>query len=87
MKTISNFEVKIKLSEVIASAERRNSQFIKKSGRKTAAVFSYQAFERLPAKKVSLVEFLLDNLSKNDLCEIGQHPKKEFTLIELILNG
>lgn len=61
MKTISTFEAKNKLSEVIASAERGEPQIITKNGRKSAVVISYQEFERLTARKQSLSEFLLDS--------------------------
>lgn len=61
MKTISTFEAKNKLSEVIASAERGEPQIITKNGRKSAVVISYQEFERLTAKQESLSDFLLDN--------------------------
>lgn len=61
VKTISTFEAKNKLSEVIASAERGEPQIITKNGRKSAVVISYQEFERLTAKKESLSEFLLNS--------------------------
>ncbi|MGC2234949.1 MAG: type II toxin-antitoxin system Phd/YefM family antitoxin [Pyrinomonadaceae bacterium] len=61
MKTISTFEAKNKLSEVIASAERGEPQIITKNGRKSAVVISYQEFERLTAKKESLSDFLLNS--------------------------
>ncbi|MDQ2745984.1 MAG: type II toxin-antitoxin system Phd/YefM family antitoxin, partial [Acidobacteriota bacterium] len=70
MKTISTFEAKNKLSEVIASAERGEPQIITKNGRKSAVVISYQEFERLTAKTVPLVEFLLANPSRTDGVEI-----------------
>ena len=61
MKTISTFEAKNKLSEVIASAERGEPQIITRNGRETAVVISYAEFQRLRAKEKPLVEFLLDN--------------------------
>ena len=61
MKTISTFEAKNKLSEVIASAERGEPQIITKNGRETAVVISYQEFKRLTAKKESLSDFLLNS--------------------------
>lgn len=61
MKTISTFEAKNKLSEVIASAERGEPQIITKNGKETAVVISYQEFQRLKAKEKPLSEFLLDN--------------------------
>lgn len=59
MKTISTFEAKNKLSEVIASAERGEPQVITKNGRRAAVVISYSEFETLTAKKESLSDFLL----------------------------
>lgn len=61
MNTISTFEAKNKLSEVIASAELGEPQVITRNGRKTAVVISYREFERLTAKKESLSDFLLNS--------------------------
>ena len=61
MKTISTFEAKNKLSEVIALAERGEPQIITKNGREAAVVISYQEFQRLTAKKESLSDFLLNS--------------------------
>lgn len=61
MKTISTFEAKNKLSEVIASAENGEPQVITKNGREAAVVISYGEFQRLTAKTESLNEFLLNS--------------------------
>jgi prevent-host-death family protein len=61
MRTISTFEAKNKLSEVIASAERGEPQVITKNGREAAVLISYGEFQRLTAKKESLSDFLLDS--------------------------
>jgi prevent-host-death family protein len=61
MKTISTFEAKNKLSEVIALAEAGEPQVITKNGREAAVVISYQDFQRLTAKKESLSDFLLNS--------------------------
>lgn len=61
MKTISTFEAKNKLSEVIASAEQGEPQIITKNGRKTAVVISYSEFQRLTVKQESLNDFLLNS--------------------------
>jgi prevent-host-death family protein len=61
MKTISTFEAKNKLSEVIASAEQGEPQIITKNGREAAVVISYGEFQRLTAKKESLNDFLLNS--------------------------
>lgn len=59
MKTISTFEAKNKLSQVIASAEQGEPQIITKNGREAAVVISYREFQRLTAKTESLNDFLL----------------------------
>lgn len=87
MKTISTFEAKNKLSEVIASAERGEPQVITKNGRKSAVVISYREFERLTAKKVPLVEFLLDNPSRNDGIEIDLTRDESLPTDEIDFNG
>ncbi len=61
MKTISTFEAKNKLSEVIALAEGGEPQVITKNGRAAAVVISYQDFQSLTAKKESLSDFLLNS--------------------------
>ncbi len=61
MRTISTFEAKNKLSEVIALAERGEPQIITKNGKETAVVISYKEFQRLTAKKETLSEFLLNS--------------------------
>lgn len=61
MKTISTFEAKNKLSEVIASAEQGEPQLITKNGREAAVIISYGEFQRLTAKKESLSDFLLNS--------------------------
>jgi prevent-host-death family protein len=61
MKTISTFEAKNKLSEVIALAEGGEPHIITKNGREAAVVISYQEFQRLTAKKDSLNDFLLNS--------------------------
>jgi antitoxin Phd len=61
MKTISTFEAKNKLSEVIALAEAGEPQVITKNGREAAVVISYSEFQRLTAKKESLNDFLLNS--------------------------
>lgn len=61
MKTISTFEAKNKLSEVIASAEGGEPQVITKNGRRAAVVISYGEFQRLTAKTESLNDFLLSS--------------------------
>lgn len=87
MKTFSTFEAKNKLSEVIALAESGEPQVITKNGRKTAVVISYREFERLTAKKVPLVEFLLDNPSRTDDVEIDLTRDKSVHTNEIDFDG
>ncbi len=61
MKTISTFEAKNKLSEVVALAEQGEPQVITKNGREVAVVISYQEFQRLTAKQESFSDFLLSS--------------------------
>ena len=61
MKTISTFEAKNKLSEVIALAESGEPQVITKNGREAAVIVSYSEFQRLTAKTESLNDFLLNS--------------------------
>jgi len=61
MKSVSIFEGKNKFSQLIASAAKGEPQVITKNGTPTAIVISYNDYNRLTAKKKSLVEFLLDN--------------------------
>lgn len=87
MKTISTFEAKNKLSEVIASAERGEPQIITKNGRKSAVIISFREFERLTAKKIPLVEFLLDNPSRTDNVEIDLTRDKSVHADRIDFNG
>ena len=87
MKTISTFEAKNKLSEVIASAERGEPQIITKNGRQAAVVISFQEFERLTMKKIPLVEFLLDNPSRTDAIELDLTRDKSVPTDRLDFNG
>jgi len=59
MKTISTFDAKNKLSELMAAAGNGEPQIITKNGIKSAVLISYDDYRKLTAKKKSLVEFLL----------------------------
>lgn len=87
MRTISTFEAKNKLSEVIASAERGEPQIITKNGKETAVVISYKEFQRLTAKKIPLVDFLLDNPSRTDDVEIDLTRDKSVFPDRIDFNG
>jgi len=58
MKTISTFDAKNKLSELIAAAVNGEPQIITKNGVKSVVLISYEDYRKLTAKKNSLVEFL-----------------------------
>lgn len=87
MKTFSLFEAKNKLSEIITSAELGEPQIITKNGRKSAVVISYKEFERLTAKEIPLVEFLLDNPSRTDDVEIDLTRDKSIHTDRIEFNG
>jgi prevent-host-death family protein len=59
MKTISTFDAKNKLSELIAAAGNGEPQIITKNGIKSAVLISYEDYRKLTAKRKSLVDFLL----------------------------
>ena len=87
MRTISTFEAKNKLSEVIASAERGEPQIITKNGKETAVVISYREFQRLTTQKIPLVDFLLDNPSRTDDIEIDLTRDKSVFPDRIDFNG
>jgi len=59
MKTISTFDAKNKLSELIAAAGNGEPQIITKNGIKSAVLISYEDYRKLTTKQNSMVEFLL----------------------------
>ena len=61
MKTVSIFEGKNKLSELVTNAAAGEPQVITKNGVETAVVISYREFRRLNAQQESLVDFLLNS--------------------------
>lgn len=87
MRTISTFEAKNKLSEVIASAERGEPQIITRNGKETAVVISYREFQRLTTQKIPLVDFLLDNPSRTDDIEIDLTRDKSVFPDRIDFNG
>ena len=84
MKTISTFEAKNKLSEVISLAEKGEPQIITKNGRKTAVVIAYSEFERLTAKKESLSEFLLNSPLRNAEIDLTRSKDTGRTTIDFL---
>ena len=79
MKTISTFDAKNKLSEVIASAERGEPQIITRNGRQAAVIISYSDFQKLTARRETLSEFLLKNPvrdSRIDLTRSKEPPSR-----------
>jgi len=61
MKTISTFEAKNKLSEVINAAVNGEPQIITNNGVEKAVVISIKEYKRLINKKDSLNAFLLNS--------------------------
>lgn len=59
MNTVSTFDAKNKLSELIAAAGQGEPQVITKNGVETAVLISYEDYRKLTARKESLVDFLL----------------------------
>ncbi len=65
MNTVSAFEAKDKLSELIAAAGAGEPQIITNNGLGTAVLISYEDYRRLTARKKSLIEFLLESPLKD----------------------
>lgn len=61
MNTVSTFDAKNKLSELIAAAGEGEPQVITKNGVETAVLISYDDYRKLTARKESLVNFLLNS--------------------------
>ena len=61
MNTVSTFDAKNKLSELIAAAGEGEPQVITKNGVETAVLISYADYRKLTARKESLVDFLLNS--------------------------
>lgn len=59
MNTVSTFDAKNKLSELIAAAGQGEPQVITRNGVETAVLISYEDYRKLTARKESLVDFLL----------------------------
>ncbi len=68
MKSVTTFEAKNRLSELLASARNGKPQLITKNGVETAVLISYEDYRKLVARRRPLVEFLLDSpLSGSDI--------------------
>lgn len=61
MNTVSTFDAKNKLSELIAAAGEGEPQIITKNGVETAVLISYSDYRKLTARKESLVDFLMNS--------------------------
>lgn len=70
MRTISTFEAKNRLSELLAAASKGEPQVITKNGVETAVIVSYDEFRRLTARQQSLNEFLLAAPLRNSRLKI-----------------
>ena len=65
MNTVSTFEAKDKLSELIAAADVGEPQIITNNGAGAAVLISYEDCRRLTTRKKSLTEFLLESPLKD----------------------
>lgn len=61
MKTVTTFDAKNRLSELIAAAGRGKPQLITKNGVEAAVLISYADYRKLVARRESLVDFLLNS--------------------------
>ncbi|MGH9898685.1 MAG: type II toxin-antitoxin system Phd/YefM family antitoxin [Pyrinomonadaceae bacterium] len=61
MNTVSTFDAKNRLSELIAAAGEGEPQVITKNGVETAVLISYENYRKLTARKESLVDFLFNS--------------------------
>lgn len=61
MNTVSTFDAKNKLSELIAAAGAGDPQVITKNGVETAVLISYADYRKLTARRESLVDFLMNS--------------------------
>ena len=85
MRTISTFDAKNKLSEVIAAAEKGEPQLITKNGRRSAVLISYDEYQRLSVKNGTLNEFLMGGALRNsglDLERSKDTGRRTFDLAE-----
>ena len=74
MTTVSTFEAKNKLSELIAAAGKGEPQVITKNGVETAVLISYEAYRKLTARKDSLVDFLLNSPLRDSDIDLSRSP-------------
>ena len=80
MNKISTIDAKNKLSALIAAALKGEPQVITNRGEETAVLISYEEYQKLTAKRESLVEFLLNSPLRNsgiDLERSGQFDTRE----------
>lgn len=77
MKSVTTFEAKNRLSELLASARNGKPQLITKNGVETAVLISYEEYRKLVARRRPLVEFLLDSPLKGSDIDLTR-SKEEF---------
>lgn len=65
MNTVSTFDAKNKLSELIVAAGEGEPQVITRNGVETAVLISYEDYRKLTARKESLADFLLNSPLRN----------------------
>lgn len=61
MNTVTTFDAKNRLSELIAATRRGKRHLITKNGVEAAVLLSYEDYRKLVAREKPLVEFLMDS--------------------------
>lgn len=61
MKTVTTFDARNRLSELIAATRRGKRHLITKNGVEAAVLLSYDDYRRLVAREKPLVDFLLES--------------------------
>lgn len=72
MNKSSTFDAKNNLSALISAALKGEPQLITKNGTETAVIISYTEYQRLTAKRESLVEFLLNSPLRNSDIDLSR---------------
>lgn len=70
MKTVTTFDAKNRLSELIAAAGQGKPQLITKNGVEAAVLISYKDYRRLVAREQPLVDFLLSSPLRDSEVEL-----------------
>ena len=74
MNSISTFEAKNRLSELLAAANNGEPQVITKNGVETAVLISYADFCKLTARQESFATFLLNSPLRGADIDLTRSP-------------